>query len=129
MVLNQVMKATIASIVCSFGLSFVAHAFPGAIVGEEPGSDVILRSEPSLDAEEMNYAIVGDSVDILDDAIGSDGYTWYYVEIPAVGSLGWIRGDYITYITLEEDYSSAEAENGYYELSEEAWEPSEEAQW
>jgi hypothetical protein len=126
MVLKRVMKATIASIVCSFGLSFAAYAFPGAIVGEEPGSDVILRSEPSLDAEEMNYGIVGDSVDILDDAIGSDGYTWYYVEIPAVGSLGWIRGDYIA---LEEDYPSAEAENDYYELSEEAWESSEEAQW
>jgi uncharacterized protein YraI len=123
MVLNHMMKTAIVTIAFSLGITLSAEAFPAVIVGEQAGTDVIMRAEPSSESEEVDYGTVGDAVDILDNAIGIDGYTWYYVELSGLGIVGWIRGDYIA---LEDVYPAVESEDNYYELSEDAWDNTEE---
>ena len=119
--LKRIVGTAIVAAGFFLGATLPSEAFPAIIAGDEPGTDVTVRVEPSQDSEELDYGRVGDSVDILDEAIGSDGYTWYYVELIGLGTVGWIRGDYI----VLEDATLTE-EGLYYELSEDTWDDSEE---
>lgn len=89
-VLIQLASATILA----FGAIAPAFAAPAYLVGSTPGSRVNVRSGPSTSSSVAHYGLVGDRVQTIDSAVGSDGYMWYYVEFPS-SARGWIRGDFL----------------------------------
>ena len=60
--------------------------------GKIVGTDVRMRSEPSLDAEVMAYFTNGETVTILDTATGS-ALTWTKVKRSG-GTIGWVSSTY-----------------------------------
>lgn len=86
---------TVATMALAVSLGAPALAYPAQIVGRAPGSQVNVRSAPSVNAPSPSYGLVGDRVEVLNDTRGDDGFTWYYVRFPGSGAEGWIRGDFI----------------------------------
>lgn len=84
-----------ATMALAVSLGVPALAYPARIVGETPGSQVNVRSAPSVNAPSPSYGLVGDRVEVLNDTRGDDGFTWYYVRFPASGVEGWMRGDFV----------------------------------
>ncbi|WP_439345190.1 SH3 domain-containing protein [Vacuolonema iberomarrocanum] len=84
-----------ATMALAVSLGVPALAYPARIVGEIPGSQVNVRSAPSVNAPSPSYGLVGDRVEVLNDTRGDDGFTWYYVRFPASGVEGWMRGDFV----------------------------------
>jgi len=78
-----------------------ALAVPARITGATPGSEVNVRTQPSLNAPSPSYGLVGDRVEVIRSTTGSDGYLWHYVRFAQSGAEGWIRGDFIEIIGSE----------------------------
>lgn len=114
--------ATTAIALMGLSVGLPALAIPAILVGDDPDSEINVRAEPYSDAEELYYGFVGDEVEILDDAIGDDGYAWYYVQFLGSGAEGWVRGDYVSEEMSEE--MPEEVSEGTYEDSS-AYETSE----
>lgn len=75
----------------SFSAMLPAAARPAVLIGQTPGSQVNVRSGPSIQANTPSYDLVGDRVQVL-RAIVNEGNAWYSVKFPS-GAQGWIRGD------------------------------------
>lgn len=68
----------------------------GILSGSVPGSQVNVRSAPSLDADTPHYGLVGDSVVVLDSAVDRSGSVWYSVQFQS-GATGWVREDFVRF--------------------------------
>ncbi|MDB9527702.1 SH3 domain-containing protein [Oscillatoria sp. CS-180] len=79
------------------------------LTARQAGSRINLRSQPTTDSERQGYGLVGDDVELLRAAEGSDELTWYYVKFDESGAEGWIRGDFID--TAEVTASATTASN------------------
>lgn len=64
------------------------------LVGQDQGSQINVRSRPSTSAPIQHYGLVGDSVTVLQETNGSEGYTWFFVQFPSQAT-GWVRGDFV----------------------------------
>lgn len=67
----------------------------GRLLGETIGSRVNIRSAPSTTASTPSYGLVGDRVVVLEQTLGEDDRTWYFVEFPASKARGWVREDFV----------------------------------
>jgi serine/threonine-protein kinase len=67
----------------------------GRLLGETIGSRVNIRSAPSTTASAPSYGLVGDRVVVLEQTLGKDDRTWYFVEFPASKTRGWVREDFM----------------------------------
>ncbi|MEB3882196.1 SH3 domain-containing protein [Lyngbya sp. CCY1209] len=72
-------------------------AYPGYLTSDDYGSQINIRSGPGTGYSSPHYGYDDDRVEIINDTIGDDGYTWYYIEFYGSGARGWVRGDFITY--------------------------------
>lgn len=72
------------------------------VVGQEPGSRVNMRSEPSTTSEIWSSVLVGQYVtflhssanfDVLYNSRDAQDNTWYFVEYEPTQTRGWIRED------------------------------------
>lgn len=94
-------KRSLLTIITAAAVSILATlpalAEGAYLYGQEAGSRVNIRSAPSTSAKALHYGLVGDYVEVINSQISQDGYTWYYVEFPASGARGWVRGDFITF--------------------------------
>ncbi|MGI0486919.1 SH3 domain-containing protein [Pantanalinema rosaneae CENA516] len=89
----------LATTAMTVGLAVPALAVPAMLSGQQPGSRVNVRSQPTTNASAPHYGLVGDRVEVLDSAQGySDNYTWYYVKFRS-GATGWVRGDFVTFVS------------------------------
>lgn len=66
------------------------------LTAQNSGSLINLRAEATTTSTLRGYGLVGDRVSVLDQTQGFDGYTWYNVQFPRSGAIGWVRGDLIT---------------------------------
>ncbi|MEB3292659.1 MAG: SH3 domain-containing protein [Synechococcales bacterium] len=73
-------------------------AAPAILHGNEPGSKVNIRTEPTTEASLAHYGLVGDRVEMLREVKGGDGYTWYYIRFNQSGAEGWVRGDLVRFV-------------------------------
>jgi len=67
---------------------------PAQLMSSEPGSRINLRSGPSTSTAARGYGFMGDPVQLLRSAQGSDGL-WYYVKFEKSGAEGWVRSDFV----------------------------------
>jgi hypothetical protein len=74
-----------------------------ALVGQDQDSRINVRSSPSTFAPIQHYGLVGDTVSVLQEIDGSDGYTWYFVQFPTSQATGWDRGDLVALSNLYSD--------------------------
>jgi Excalibur calcium-binding domain/Bacterial SH3 domain len=65
------------------------------LVGSEPGSRVNVRDGAGTSYYARHYGLVGDRVSVLASTRSGDGYTWYQIQFPASGAIGWVRGDFV----------------------------------
>jgi hypothetical protein len=65
------------------------------LVASDPNSQINIRSEPSTEADALNYGMVGDAVEILEETKGEDGFTWYRISLEDADVSGWVRGDLV----------------------------------
>lgn len=93
--LAATLSTTLSASVLAMSLGLPAWAIPARIIGDVPGTQVNVRSRPSTSAPAPSYGLVGDRVEIIDSAVGSDGYRWYFVRFPESRAEGWIRSDFI----------------------------------
>lgn len=84
----------LATAALAIGSALPAGARPAAVVGQELGSMVNVRSQPDPVARVKTTVLVGDQLEVLDAERGSDGYIWYQVTLPEINS-GWMREDYL----------------------------------
>ncbi|WP_223049151.1 SH3 domain-containing protein [Leptothermofonsia sichuanensis] len=89
------LSSLLAATALAVGISLPAMAESAILSGSQPGSRINVRSQPTVDSYSPHYGLVGDRIQIIKDARGYDGYTWYYVRFPS-GAEGWIRGDFVT---------------------------------
>ena len=65
------------------------------LVAQQADTQINLRSQPTTQAGEQGYGLVGDAVTLLKSAQGEGGVTWYYVQFASSGAEGWVRGDFV----------------------------------
>jgi uncharacterized protein YgiM (DUF1202 family) len=61
----------------------------------EKGSPINIRQSASTDASVLETAFSGDTIQVSSKSQGTDGYTWYKVELNS-GAAGWVRSDLIS---------------------------------
>ena len=72
-------------------------------MGQEPGSQVNMRSAPSINANIQNFVLVGQTVtNLVLAATGNiirrrddQGNTWMYVGHSPSNTVGWVRSDFL----------------------------------
>jgi len=65
------------------------------LAAAETGSPINIRQSASTDASVQEVAYSGDAIKVASKTQGTDGYTWYKVELDS-GSSGWVRSDLIS---------------------------------
>ncbi|PSR17814.1 hypothetical protein C8255_10680 [filamentous cyanobacterium CCP3] len=65
------------------------------LTAQEANSRINLRTQPSAQSSDQGYGLVGDPIQILNQAQGDDGFTWYLVKFEGSGAEGWIRSDFV----------------------------------
>jgi hypothetical protein len=73
----------------------------GTLVAHDRGSQINVRSEPSIYSYAHSYGLAGDQVEILqcvqdNDTAGSD-LNWCEVQFLGSGAIGWVRSDFISF--------------------------------
>jgi hypothetical protein len=63
------------------------------LTASNPGSEINVRTAPTTQSVAPYFGIVGDRVQVLKEARGNDGYTWYYVKFNSKAGKGWVRQD------------------------------------
>ena len=69
------------------------------LTAQEADARISLRVQPSSQSSDKGYGLVGDPVQVLNQAQGDDGWTWYWVKFDGSGAEGWIRSDFIEIVT------------------------------
>ncbi|EDX87007.1 Bacterial SH3 domain family [Synechococcus sp. PCC 7335] len=73
----------------------------GTLVAHERGSQINLRSEPTIYSRALGYGLAGDQIDILNCEQDTDTATsdlnWCRVQFLESGAIGWIRSDFIIF--------------------------------
>ncbi len=67
----------------------------GTLVGDEAGSRVNVRPEPSLTSSDGSYGLVGDEIAVMVQHTDNDCQIWYQVQFPESGWQGWVLGNYV----------------------------------
>lgn len=84
--------------------TIVQSACSAQVVGQEPGSRVNMRSEPSTNSNIRSYVLVGQYVtflnastnfNVLYNSRDAQDNTWYFVEYEPTQTRGWIREDFL----------------------------------
>lgn len=75
----------------------------GTLVAHERGSQINLRSQPTVRSRAQGYGLAGDQVNILEcvvdqDTVGST-LNWCKVQFLVSGAIGWVRSDFIIFPT------------------------------
>lgn len=65
------------------------------LIAQQPEAKINLRTQPDANSSAKGYGLVGDPVQLLRTATGTDGHEWYYVKFEQSGAEGWIRSDFI----------------------------------
>jgi len=95
MSLKRFLVSTLIAAVALPATALVALARPAILTADDPGSQINVRSAPSLNASAPSYGLPGDRVEVIREVVGEDGYTWYYVEFNGSRARGWVRGDFV----------------------------------
>lgn len=73
----------------------------GVLIAHDRGSQINLRSGPTINSRAYGYGLAGDQINILEckqdrDTRGSD-LNWCKVQFLESGAIGWIRSDFIIF--------------------------------
>jgi uncharacterized protein YgiM (DUF1202 family) len=68
------------------------------LASAETGSPINIRQSASTDASVQEVAYSGDEIKVASKTQGTDGHTWYKVELDS-GASGWVRSDLISSAT------------------------------
>ncbi|MEM9220686.1 MAG: SH3 domain-containing protein [Cyanobacteria bacterium P01_F01_bin.150] len=66
----------------------------GYINGDEPGSQVNVRTGPGIRYAASTYGLVGNYIDVIGQAFDSECRTWLKVRFPLSEFEGWIYSDF-----------------------------------
>jgi uncharacterized protein YgiM (DUF1202 family) len=80
------------------------------LASAETGSPINIRQSASTDASVQEVAYSGDAIKVASKTQGTDGYTWYKVELDS-GASGWVRSDLISSTTGTSASSASTASN------------------
>ena len=96
--LRRAVSASVMLAATAIALSSVepVSAKPAILQAQYADSLINVRSAPSTRASLVGTGLVGDSVELLREAPGPDGYTWKYVRFPKTQVMGWVRGDFVS---------------------------------
>ena len=67
----------------------------------DTNAQINLRATPSVSSKLLGYGVAGDRVQVIQQAASADGdrKTWYQVQFPNSGAVGWIREDFMRLTT------------------------------
>ena len=68
------------------------------LASAETGAPINIRQSASTDSSVQEVAYSGDAIKVASKTQGTDGYTWYKVELDS-GASGWVRSDLISSAT------------------------------
>jgi hypothetical protein len=63
------------------------------LTATDPNAWITVRSQPTVQSSVVDYGRVGDTVSVLEQTRGDDGYFWYKVQLVNSTTSGWVRGD------------------------------------
>jgi hypothetical protein len=69
---------------------------PARISGNEPGSQVNIRSGPGTEHTAIAAGVVGNYVDVIAQSLDNNCDTWVKVRMPDSGQEGWMHADYVS---------------------------------
>lgn len=103
---NFLAVSTVISAIGTAVLIQPAAAEDGILQANDPQAQINLREAPDPNSQRLGYGLVGDRVEILEQAPGADDYTWYRVRFYQSGAVGWIRNDFVRLASSEGGGSS-----------------------
>jgi heat shock protein HslJ len=65
------------------------------LTASDPNTWITVRSQPTVQSSVVEYGRSGDTVTILEQTRGDDGYFWYKVQLANAAIQGWVRGDLV----------------------------------
>jgi hypothetical protein len=83
-----------AATALALGWALPSWARPATVVGSYVGSQVSIRTLPTVNSATTAYTLVGNRVEVKDALRGNDGQIWYNLVWDRNGS-GWLRADYL----------------------------------
>ena len=67
----------------------------GGLFAYSPNLQINVRSGPGTHYYARHYGLPGDRVTLMNEAIGNDGYRWWYLKFNESGARGWVRADFV----------------------------------
>lgn len=110
---NRIRSAAAAAAMAA-AVTFAAPmaALPAlAATGTVTGSDINVRSEAGSDSSQVGTVTTGDVVTVGETATDASGATWYQVTLDN-GTVGYIRGDFLTVDESSDTETTDEAADG-----------------
>lgn len=83
------------------GLAATVLALPAVLRTQDVGSQVNVRSQPTVESTIVHQGITGDRLNTLADSPGGDGFVWYEVQFEENNVRGWVREDLLQLGTHE----------------------------
>jgi uncharacterized protein YgiM (DUF1202 family) len=98
----HLLASVCAVTVATVGTALPSLARPATLIAQS-GSQINVRSAPTISASRAHYGLAGDRVEVMRSVIGSDRAAWDYVKF-ASGAKGWVRGDLVRYRDGKAEY-------------------------
>lgn len=87
--------SAVAASLTTLTVALPSFARPATLMAQE-GSQINVRSAPTIASFRAHYGLVGDRVEVTRSTRGSDRAMWNYVQFSS-GAKGWVRGDFVRY--------------------------------
>ena len=92
---SLVVLSAVAASLTTLTVALPSFARPATLMAQE-GSQINVRSAPTIASSPAHYGLVGDRVEVTRSTRGSDRAMWNYVQFSS-GAKGWVRGDFVRY--------------------------------
>lgn len=72
------------------------------VIASDPEVAINVRTQPSTESDAILAVKSGEPVDVLQQTLGKDTYTWYKLKFPKRNGIeGWMRGDFVKVLSQQ----------------------------
>ncbi len=81
--------------------SLPAIARPGVLSAESTSATINIRTRPTVESTSIYLGHPGDRITVIEEVIGGDRMSWYFIQLEGDNVAGWVRGDLVSFSSAQ----------------------------